>query len=165
MKRIALLTLTCLLSLSNFAQDKFGYIDSQEISAILPEVKTAQEDLRIFVRNLETQISGMDNEYRQLLQEYQNNIDSYDDLTKQDKEAELMGFQQRMQTFQQNAEQEVQVQQQKLLKPIEEKIKKAIDDVAMEGNYTYIFERAGGLVLYAKESENILEKVKKKLNL
>ena len=52
-----------------------------------------------------------------------------------------------------------------LLEPILQKARKAIEDVASEGNYTYIFDKSVGSILYAKESENILEKVKKKLKL
>ena len=82
MKKILLLSLTLLISISSFSQNKFGYIDSQE-----------------------------------------------------------------------------------LLEPILQKARQAIEDVASEGNYTYIFDKSVGSILYVKESENILDKVKKKLKL
>jgi hypothetical protein len=37
--------------------------------------------------------------------------------------------------------------------------------VAAEGNFTYIFDKSQGSILYAKESENVITLVKKKLKL
>ncbi|MBT3621362.1 MAG: OmpH family outer membrane protein [Flavobacteriales bacterium] len=45
------------------------------------------------------------------------------------------------------------------------KARKAIEDVATEGNFTYIFDKSIGSILYAKDSENVLNLVKKKLGL
>ena len=43
MKKILLLSLTFLISISSFSQNKFGYIDSQELLLLMPERKTAEE--------------------------------------------------------------------------------------------------------------------------
>jgi outer membrane protein len=43
--------------------------------------------------------------------------------------------------------------------------KKAIEQVAKENGYTYIFDTSVGAVLYWEESDNVLSLVKKKLNL
>ena len=51
------------------------------------------------------------------------------------------------------------------LEPILSKARKAIEDVATEGGFTYIFDKSQGSILYAQESENILPLVKKKLKL
>ena len=45
------------------------------------------------------------------------------------------------------------------------KARNAIEEVAKSGNYTYIFDKSIGSILYANESENILPQVKKKLGL
>ena len=41
----------------------------------------------------------------------------------------------------------------------------AIDKVAKEGNFTYIFDSGAGNLLYTAESENILSLVKAELGL
>ena len=46
-----------------------------------------------------------------------------------------------------------------------EKAQNAIDEVAEKGKYTYILDSSSGLILYQKDSENILDKVKKELGL
>ena len=165
MKKILLLSLTFLISVSSFSQNKFGYIDSQELLLLMPERKTAEEEVQTFAKSLESQLQAMTAEYQQSVQEYQANEATYTDLVKQDKVTEITGLEQRIQSFQQNAQQALQSKEQELLEPILQKARQAIEDVASEGDYTYIFDKSVGSILYVKESENILDKVKKKLKL
>ena len=165
MKKIAFLTLLTFLTLSSIAQNKFGYIDSQELLLLMPELKTAETEVQNFAKSLEAQLGSMTAEIQQMQQEYQANEATYTDLVKKDKEAEMEGLYQRIQTFQQNAQQSLQTKEQELLEPILGKARKAIQDVATEGGYTYIFDKSNGTILYAKESENVIDLVKKKLNL
>tara|TARA_B110000240_G_C13270703_1_gene355691 strand:+ start:100 stop:597 length:498 start_codon:yes stop_codon:yes gene_type:complete len=165
MKKITFLALLSILTLSTIAQNKFGHIDSQELLMLMPERKKAETDVQEFAKSLESQLGSMTAEYQQSVQEYQANEATYTDLVKQDKEAEINGLQQRIQAFQQNAQQSLQAKEQELLEPILSKARKAIKDVATEGEYTYIFDKSIGSILYAKESENIIDLVKKKLKL
>ena len=165
MKKITFLTLLCVLTLSSIAQNKFGYIDSQELLMLMPERKTAETEVSNFAKSLESQLGSMTAEYQQSVQEYQANESTFSDLVKQDKVAEITGLEQRIQSFQQNAQQSLQTKEQELLEPILAKARKAIEDVATEGNFTYIFDKSSGNILYAKESENVIALVKKKLGL
>ena len=165
MKKILIFTIIALFSINSYSQNKFGYIDSQELLLLMPERKTAEEEVQTFAKSLESQLQAMTAEYQQSVQEYQANEATYTDLVKQDKVTEITGLEQRIQSFQQNAQQALQSKEQELLEPILQKARKAIEDVASEGDYTYIFDKSVGSILYVKESENILEKVKKKLKL
>ena len=51
------------------------------------------------------------------------------------------------------------------MEPIIVKARKAIEDVFEEGGYTYVFDKTAGSILFAKENENIMPLVKKKLGL
>ena len=165
MKKITFLALLSILALSAIAQNKFGYIDSQELLMLMPERKTAEANVQNFAKSLEAQLGSMTAEYQQSVQEYQANEATYTDLVKQDKVAEITGLEQRIQNFQQNAQQSLQTKEQELLEPILAKARKAIEDVANEGDYTYIFDKSIGSILYAKDSENVLNLVRKKLGL
>ena len=165
MKKITFLALLSFLTLSSIAQNKFGYIDSQELLLLMPERKTAETAVQEFAKSLEAQLGSMTAEYQERVQEYQANEATYSDLVKQDKVAEITGLEQRIQTFQQNAQQSLQEKEQELLEPILSKARKAIEDVATEGGFTYIFDKSQGAILYAKDSENVLGLVKKKLKL
>ena len=82
---------------------------------------------------------------------------------KEVKEKELMDLQNRIQEFQQSADDKMGKKRQELFKPILDKAQKAIKDVGSEGGYDYIFD--GGQLLYAKDSENIVPAVKAKLGI
>ena len=165
MKKITFLVLISLITLSTFSQNKFGYIDSQELLMLMPERKNAESEVQNFAKSLESQLAAMTAEYQESVQDYQTNEASYTDLIKQDKIAEITGLEQRIQAFQQNAQQSLQKKEQELLEPILSKARSAIEEVATEGNFTYIFDKSVGSILYAKESENVLSLVKKKLKL
>jgi outer membrane protein len=165
MKKITFLFLITLITLSTFSQNKFGYIDSQELLMLMPERKNAESEVQNFAKGLESQLAAMTAEYQESVQDYQSNESSFTDLIKQDKIAEITGLEQRIQAFQQNAQQSLQKKEQELLEPILSKARSAIEEVAFEGNFTYIFDKSVGSILYAKESENVLSLVKKKLKL
>ena len=159
MKKLALLAVFGLLTLSSSAQ-KFGHINSQELLSLMPERTTAETSLQDYAKGLESQLMSMQTEYQSMVENYQNNEESYDDLTKQDKIAEIQGLEQRLTTFQQSAQASLQKKEQELLQPILEKAQNAIDVVAEKGKYTYILDSSSGFILYSKDSEDILEKVK-----
>ena len=165
MKKITIVVILTILTLSVIGQEKFGYIDSQELLILMPERKKAETEVQEFAKSLESQLGSMTAEYQQSVQEYQSNESTYTDLVKQDKVAEITGLEQRIQAFQQNAQQSLQAKEQELLEPILSRARKAIEDVAKEGDYTYIFDKSIGSILYAKESEDVLPLVKKKLGL
>jgi len=164
MKKLALLAVFGLLTLSSSAQ-KFGHINYQELISLMPERVSMQTTLQEEISGLESHLMSMQTEYQSMVENYQNNEGSYDDLTKQDKIAEIQGLEQRLTTFQQSAQSSLQEKEQELLRPILEKAQNAIDKVAEKGKYTYILDSSSGLILYSKDSENILDKVKKELGI
>ena len=168
MKKTILTIIISCLSLFTFSQAltlKLGHINSQELISLLPETKQADIDLQDYAQSLETQISLMEEEYKRSIEEYQDNELSYNEITKQDKITAIQAIEQRIANFQQNAQITLQQKQQELLDPIIKKVREAIDQVAKDGNYTYILDTSAGSLLYYKESENILSKVKKELGI
>jgi hypothetical protein len=66
----------------------------------------------------------------------------------------------RIQEFQENAQKTLQQREQDLLKPIIDRAKKAISDVASENGYTYILDSGTAAVLYSQDSDDIMPLVK-----
>jgi outer membrane protein len=87
------------------------------------------------------------------------------DIIRQTKEKEITDLEQRIQTFQQNAELDFQNKQAELYNPLIEKAKTAISEVAEENGYTYIFDAGVGILLYYEKGDNILPMVRAKLGL
>ena len=147
------------------AQNKLGYINSNELLSIMPESTEMQTELQSYAKGLESSLAAMQAEGEKKLADYQQNEATMSELVKQDKIRELESIQQRILEFQQNAQESLAAKEQELITPILDKARKAIEDVAKEENFTYIFDASTGNILYAEKSENILPLVKAKLGL
>ena len=131
----------------------------------MPESTDMQDELQSYAKGLESSLAAMQAEGEKKLADYQQNEATMSDLVKQDKVRELESIQQRILEFQQNAQESLAAKEQELITPILDKARKAIEDVAKEGKFTYIFDASTGNILYAAESENVLPLVKAKLGL
>jgi outer membrane protein len=144
---------------------KFGYIDSNELIELMPGKDSVEAQLATYQKDLERQIEDMIIEYQNKVQDYQANLATMSDIIRQTKEKEITDLEQRIQTFQQNAELDFQNKQAELYNPLIEKAKKAISEVAEENGYTYIFDAGVGILLYYEKGDNILPMVRAKLGL
>lgn len=148
------------------AQSKIGYVDSNEVMQAMPERSTAEAALIEFNKQLESELMTMATEYQSKLGDYQNNLATMSNLIRQSKEKELTDLQTRIQAFQESAEYEFSEKQNELLAPIIEKIKGAIETVGKENNFTYVIDKATGVLLYiGADAEDITPKVKTKLGI
>lgn len=144
---------------------KLGYIDSNELLEMMPGKDSIQQVLQDYGKTLETQLQTMYAEYQTKVQDYQANSGTMSDIIRQTKEKELADLETRIQTFQQQADTDLQEKQVELLQPLLDKAKNAITAVAKENGYTYIFDVGTGAFLYYETGDNILPKVKAKLGL
>ena len=169
MKRLTaiLFTVCVLVSTTAFAQNlKFGHINSQELLAQLPDRASAQTEIEEYAKKLEDQQKSMEAELNNKYEEYLANRDTYTDLIKATKEKELQQIQQQITTFNQVAMQDLQQKEAELIKPIIDKVQKAIDEVGKENGFTYIFDLSNRTVVYhSPESVDISPLVKKKLGM
>ena len=162
--KLTLVVAMVLSSTSLFAQ-KFGRIDSQSIIMAMPETKEMQTNLEALDKDYRENLELIGVEYQQKLQEFQKNYNTYTEATRNIKQKELVDLENRAQTIQQMAQQDLQKRQQELAAPIYEKAKKAIDKVAAAGGYTAIFET--GTLAYFNETAltDIAPLVKKELGI
>ncbi len=144
---------------------KLGYIDSNELLDAMPEKDSIQQTLIQYGKALEDQLQAMYLEYQTKLNDYQVNAASMSDIIRQTKEKELADMEGRIQEFQQQADTDLQNKQMELLDPVLKKVRQAIQDVARENGYTYIFDAGVGTLLYFEKGDNILPLVKVKLGL
>ncbi len=145
--------------------NKFGHINSAELLSLMPERKAAAARMDSITKDVEKQLQEMMTEYRTKQEKYSAEAPKLSELVKKDKEEELGSLGTRIQNFQQQAQQSLEQQEQSLIEPIVSKAKKAIEQVAKDNGYTYIFDTSAGSLLFWEESDNILGMVKKKLSL
>jgi len=144
---------------------KLGYIDSNELLEMMPGKDSIQTVLKNYGKTLETQLQTMYAEYQSKVQDYQTNSTTMSDIIRQTKEKELADLETRIQTFQQQADTDLQEKQVTLLQPLLDKAKNAITAVAKENGYTYIFDVGTGAFLFYEKGDNIMPLVKTKLGL
>lgn len=166
-KIVLLLSSIALISLTSLAQaQKFGHIDSQQLLEKMPERDSAMKTLEKEYKDMQKIMEEMQVELNKKYQSYLEQKDKLTGVAKSTKEQELQEMQERFQNYQQTAEQELQKRQGELLKPVMDKAKQAIQDVAKEGGFLYVFDVSAGTVLYySDKSIDLLPLVKKKLGM
>ena len=115
MKKLILVLIAMVtLSVAASAQ-KFGHITTDDIIQAMPETKAAQTALEAEGKKLEDQLQAMGVEYQNKVQAYQENVQLADAAPEKwslalraDKEQEIMQLQERIQRFQENAQQSIQ---------------------------------------------------------
>jgi outer membrane protein len=164
--KILLLSAALMCSTMLHAQAlKFGHINSAELIQLLPNTKTADSALRKFGESLDTQLKTMSAEYQNKLQSYNSKRDSLSEIIRGVREKELTDLGARIQDFQQTAQESIQSKKEELYGPILKKAEDAIKEIAKEKGYSYIFDTSSGTVLYAQDSDNIMDLVKSKLGI
>lgn len=162
-KIIFFLALGLTFGFSVHAQKKLGYVNSQELLTLMPEARTADSALQKYMLSMDQQYKAMVEEGQKKLAEYQANEKTWSDIVKETKEKEIEDIQRRLQEFQMNAEDKIQNKRSEIFQPLLEKAQTAIRSVGEEGGYDYIFD--GSALLYVKDAENLLPKVKSKLGI
>ena len=170
MKRIAKIFALAVLVLSTVAVNaqtnpKFGYIDSNKLIEMMPGRETVEKQVQAYRKELESTIQTMLNEYQTKIQEYQANVGTMSEIIKKTREKEIQDLETRIQEFQSTADYDLQQKQAQLYNPLLEKAKKAIEEVAEENGYTYIFDSSIGFLLYYEKGDNVMPLVKNKLGL
>jgi outer membrane protein len=108
----------------------------------------------------------MREEYYAKIKEFQDKQATMPESIKQARQSEIVEIEQRINTFNQTASSDLQKKQQELFAPVIDKVKKAINEVGTENNYTYIFDLSTQSIVYqSPKSNDITALVKKKLGL
>lgn len=162
------LIFACCLAVSSFvatAQQKIGYISSDELLVSMPEAKKADADISAYAKTFQDQLQAMQKELETKYKAYEAEAKTMSEAMKLVKEKELQDLQNRIMSTQQSAEEKISAKKQELLKPIMEKADKAIQAVAKEKGYTYIFDTSVAGMVYATPDDNIIALVKAKLGI
>ena len=169
MKKTLAVMIFCLAAMSGTAMAqknvKLGHINSNDLMQIMPGRDSAQAVLQAELSELEETLNSMQAEAEKRYNDYMANQAGWTDLIRQTKQREIQDMATRIEEFQQNAQKQLQDREQELLKPIIDRAKKAIEEVAKEGGYTYIFDAGTAALLYSQDSDDIMPQVKRKLGL
>lgn len=158
-----ILALALVAPMFAFAQ-KFGHVNTAEIFQAMPEVARVRLQMDTVQSQYESQLASMQEEMQKKFADYQQAAATMPEGIRQMREQELQDMQQRIQTFYQTAEQDIQRKQQELLAPIHEKLTKAIQAVGEAEGYTYIFD-SQAMVYIGTNATDAGPAVRKKLGI
>ena len=166
-KKITLILMVALLPLFATAQTvKLGYINSQEVMMMMPEVNDVEKQLAEFNEKNMKYLQDMDKEIQDKYAKYEQEKDNMTEAIRKVQEEELMGLQQRLQTTYQALQQEAQKKQAELLKPLQDKLMAAIESVSKKQALTMVYDMMSGAIVYKSETAiDITPAVKKELGI
>ena len=165
MKKLIIAVAFLFVGLYANAQQKIGYINSQELISLMPEAKKVSADIEAYKKTFTDQMMSMQKELETKYKSYQEGAKTMSEPIRTVKEKELQDLQGRMGSFEQTANEKIEGKLQELLSPVNDKAQKAIEAVAKEKGYTYIFDTSASGIVYALPSDNILDAVKVKLGI
>jgi outer membrane protein len=165
LKLVVVGLMTIMGSFTTVNAQKIAHVNLDSLISIMPESKTAQQAVQEYSKQLEQQVTTMQTELQTKYEAYQKEVAGLAPIVKESREKELNDLNQRITDFQQQAQQDYQKKSAEYSKPVYEKAKKAIDQVAKENSYKYVLDTSTGLVLYNEAADDIIALVIKKLGI
>lgn len=143
---------------------KIGYLNPDEVLQAMPEFKKVQTQLAELSKKYEDQLATMRTELQNKMEEFQKLGENEPQSIRERKAKDIEDMQTRMQSFYENAQQELQRQQQTLAQPLHSKLQDAVDAVGKEGNFTVVIYK-DVMMYYATPAVDITSLVKAKLGI
>ena len=164
---ISLLMIILLGSAQLLAQteQKLGHINTSELLRMMPGREEARQELERYAQELEETFAAMQQEFTTKYQDYLENQETFSQIVRQSKERELQSLNERIMEFQESAQVDLMEQEERLLNPIIEQARNAIDKVGREQGFTYILDSSGGSVLFVEGGQDIMPLVRAELGL
>ncbi len=164
---ISLLMIILFGSAQLFAQteQKLGHINTSELLRMMPGREEARQELERYAQELEETFAAMQQEFTTKYQDYLENQESFSQIVRQSRERELQSLNERIMEFQESAQIDLMEQEERLLNPIIEQARNAINKVGREHGFTYILDSSGGSVLFFEGGEDIMPLVRAELGL
>ncbi|MCL4550903.1 MAG: OmpH family outer membrane protein [Bacteroidetes bacterium] len=169
MKKIGLVLpiLLMILAPSLQAQPKIGYVDSDAIMKQLPDYQDTQKKLDAIIKEWQEELSKMERDWKTKYDDYDKRKLILSEQKRVDTEKELVQMENQISKYRQDkfgVKGELFQKQEDLMKPLQNRIFTAIQEVAKDGDYDFIFDRSGNILfLYAKEQYDVTNLVLEKL--
>ncbi len=164
--KVALVAVS-MLFVGNFAnaQSKIGYINFQGLLTQMPEAKTVKTQLDVYSKQFTDQMALMQNEYQTKGQAFQSQSATMTDAIRTAKQTELQDMQKRIQDYSNTAQQKFDEKSNELIKPLNDKARGAINEVAKEKGYTYVLNSSQTDLLVSPPGDDMMTAVKVKLGI
>lgn len=157
----------CNVNQEIFAQTKVGYIDSKRIIDAMQDSRDAKLRLDNLVTEWQGELKVLQDSLKFIKDDYEKKKLILTDQLKQQTEAQITGLETavtnfKVQKFGENGE--YFQKQTEFMKPVQDRIFKAIEIVAKDGGFDYVFDRSSDIMLlYVNENYDLTAKVIKEI--
>lgn len=154
-----------LFAFNNSYSQKIGYIDSKKLLDNMQEAKDAKMKLDNIVQEWQKELTVLQDSLKKMKDDFEKKKLILTDELKQAKEKEISDMEQfinqyNIKKFGENGE--YTQKQIELMKPVQNRIFKAIETVAKKEDFDYVFDRSSEILfLYVNEKYDITAKVQK----
>ncbi|MDA3860500.1 MAG: OmpH family outer membrane protein [Melioribacteraceae bacterium] len=168
MKKFSLIVVTLILIISsnNFAQLQIGYVNSDAILKNLPDAQDAQKKIDALIQEWKEEIQKMERDLDTKTKDFDKRKLVMSDNKKIVLEKELAKLESDISKYRETKfgyKGELYSQQEEIMKPIQNKIFTAIEEVADDEELDFVFDKSGDIMfLFAKEEYDITSLVLKK---
>lgn len=152
-----------LVSAPVLAQNKIGYIDINELIAIMPSAKKADSLLNDYRDALVRSAHEKQNSLNEAYNKFVNDSATLTPAVKEVRRKELQEMIQQNAGLDQKVNNDLEVKREELLIPVQNEALNAVKDVAKEKGYSFVYYKEA--VIIAPPGDDLLEAVKKKLKI
>jgi outer membrane protein len=166
MKKILLILALSFTTITATQAQKFAYVDTDYILNKIPEFKQAQDKLDALSADWQKEIENKYTDVDQMYRSYQQEQVLLTDKMKVKREDAIIKKEKSAKDLQQKyfgPEGELYIKRQELIKPIQDKIYDAIQQLATNSKYAIVFDSSSDLIMLYKN--NNLDKSDKVLGL
>ena len=167
MKKVNLIIAFFVLSAATAVAQRYGFVDTDYISKNIPAFAAAQEQLNRLSQQWEKEVADGYDVVEQMYKAYQNDAMLLSQDMRNRREEAIVAKEREVKALQNKyfgMEGDLFKKREELVKPIQDEILRVIKEIALEGNYTAIFDTAsGGNILFANPRFHISDQVLEKL--
>ena len=149
----------------NAQNSKVAHIATQELIESMPAYKDAMTQLDKLRNTYDAEIKDMMSEAQKTLQRYEAEAETVTEEENQKRSMELQSAEQRIRERSQKASQDLQKKQQDLVRPILEKARNAIQEVARAKGFDYVLDSTTGAGVIMADGYDLMPDVKTKLGI
>ena len=166
-KQFLLIALFGLLSMSVISQ-KYAFIDTKYILSQMPEYTTAQKEIDDMAEKWQKEIEQQYNEIEQKYKAYQAEEILLPEETKKTRQQEIIELEMKAKEMQKKrfgVEGDLFKKRKELIDPIQEKIYKAVKQLAKDNSYSFILDKSkNSNIIYAEPKYDKSDAVLRKIN-
>lgn len=163
MKKQFVVLAVCLLSIAGLSAQKYAYVDTEYILDNIPEYKDAQNQLDDLAMSYQAEIEEKIAEIDKMRKNLQAEAVLMPDEVKDKRQSDIQDMEQQVKDLQQQrfgVGGDLFDKREELVRPIQEKIYNAIEEIATEKNYAFVFDKAGSLtILFSNNKFDISDDV------